>query len=243
MKIPVYNASQPASLTNAILIYSDQSKPVFASLHNISNVGCDDKPNLQVMPGSPVSKDGLLTLLGGLSERFSTNTDLLPENILAFSLKHLLWWLPAGSRRVHFDCKELGKRSAVVPHPALIFAVMQGGWYVWAMKESVRPTLTTPICHSPYFNVDDSGRICTGSANVPDDISPSTIHNWEKAFFDSAFTHTNGKVKKVALKDGEYGFWKRMLDGEYKSFPTKLLVPHKSKLADVMIKIRNNTGN
>ena len=240
MKVHVQDGGVEARLTGAILLYSAAQRyssangVTFASMHEVANVGTDKKPNLQVMPGSPITKDGLIQALGKLAEEYLFDIELFPETLLSNSPKHLLWWKPAGNARVFFRCKELGQISAVVPHPALVFCIMNGRWSVHALAESKRPTLHSPLHRAPYFNVWDDGNICVGSAAVPDRPTPSSIPAWEKAFFESEFTHTNGHIRKVAHPRGEYAFWREMLDGVYTEFPVEMLVPANLALASLL---------
>lgn len=244
MNVTVNDGAVNAVLTHAILIYSGKQgysselNPVFASMHQVADVGTKAKPNTQILPGSPISRDGLMMALGSLADEYLYDVDLLPENLLGHSPKHMLWWRPAGHARVFFRNQELGKRSAVVPHPALVFMVAGNAWSVYALKDSVRPTLDTELCHAPYFNVYDNGKICIGSAAIPDKLTPSSIPGWESAFLESEFTHVNGGIKKVSHPRGEYAFWKEMLDGQYKAFPTEFLVPTGIKLTDLLKAVR-----
>lgn len=244
MNVNVNDGAVDAVLTHAILVYSGRQayssdmNPVFASMHQVANVGTKAKPNTQILPGTPISRDGLMMALGSLADEYLYDTDLLPETLLGHSPKHMLWWRPAGRARVFFRNAELGKRSAVVSHPALVFMVAGSEWSVYALKDSVRPTMDTDLCHAPYFNVYDSGKICIGSAAIPDKLTPSTISTWESAFLESEFTHVNGHIKKVSHPRGEYAFWKEMLDGKYETFPTEYLVGTGQKLSHLLKALR-----
>lgn len=240
MKINIYDGVEQAAVSKAILLYtrkgrfSSNDDVIFASLHEVADTGTKARPNVQIMPGSPITRSALLAALGSLSDEYLYETELVPESLLSQSPKHLTWWRPAGKKVVFFDCKELGKRSAIVPHPALVFHVSAKGWHVLAMKESVRPTLETPLFHSPYFNVYDDGKICVGSAAIPEKRAAGTIPEWESAFFESAFTHVNGRIRKVSHPRGEYAFWKEMLDGVFETFPTEMMVPLDMTLANLL---------
>jgi PRTRC genetic system protein B len=129
-----------------------------------------------------------------------------------------------------------------VPHPALLFAVVQGSWYVFALAKNERPNKTTELQFAPYFNVYDSGGICVGSARVPQGISSDSIPVWEAAFFESEFTHVNGNQRKASHPRGEYALWKELLDGVYRTFPVEYLVPTKRTLTGLMGAIRKKLG-
>lgn len=235
MTFKVESSNQPAVLANAILLYQSttrhQSSTTFASLHNVRNCGTVKRPDIKIMPGAPLTEEALKAVLQSLGKRQAISVDLLPETVLSHSPEHLVWWLPAAKRTVHFENNELGKRSAVVPHPPLLFSVCKGVWSVFALDNNLRPTKTSVLCYAPYFNVYDNGSICRGSAKTPAKVDPALINRWEAAFFDSAFTHINGKTVKVAHPDGEYAFWKAMLDGHYQEFPHDLLIATGGTLA------------
>lgn len=231
MKLSIVSDNTTVFLSKAILVYQEASRHMsylgstaFASIHEVSDTGTKAKPNVQIMPGTPISQEDLLKLMGSLADKYVSQAEILPASVLSFSPSHLVWWMPAGTRTVFFNNRELGKKSAVVPHPPLLFMVVQGQWSVFALNANVRPTAETVLFHAPYFNVFDTGSICAGSAVIPKQLSTTSIPIWEAAFFDSEFTHVNGHTKKIAHPDGEYAFWKAMLDGQYKEFPLDLLV-------------------
>jgi PRTRC genetic system protein B len=237
-------------LTNAILLYSvagnqDHSganNVAYAKLHEIKNCGTEARPNFQIAAGRPVTKEGVLGMFQDLAKKQTLNVDFLPENVLSISADHMVWWMPACERNVFFRTLELGTRSAKVPHPPLLFVVIRGGWSVWALPENRRPTIETALQHAPYFNVYDTGGICTGSAATPSGVAAAGIPQWESAFFDSEFTHINGSIKKASHPRGEYALWKELLDGEHKEFPMQYLVPFGSTVSKLMDGVRSRLG-
>lgn len=235
-----------AVATKAILLYEGeerfQRKTEYATIHDLANVGTKARPNVQIMPGSPISQESLIRSLGSLAEKYVLNAELLPENVLSFSPIHLVWWSPATKRRVFFKTKELGERTAIVPHPPLLHLVVKGSWYIFALKEDQRPTKETALHHAPYFNVYDDGKICVGTAQIPDQLTAALIPDWENAFFESAFTHINGQIKKASHPRGEYALWKELLDGVHESFPLEYLVPRNATLESAMAAIRRAIG-
>lgn len=236
-------------LSDAILIYKKVGRgkyhqsgeeAVYATLHDVSDVGTPTKPNVQIMAGTPLTQNSLIDLMGSISDKYTDNVELLPENVLSFSPRHLIWWMPSNNKSVFFMNKELGTRSANTPTPALLFIISAGKWYIFALKDNVRPNKDTILHHAPYFNVYDSGLICVGTASIPTTLSTTTIPEWECAFFNSEFTHANGNIRKVSYPDGEYSFWKKMLDGDYKTFPNELLVEANLTLGKAMASILNS---
>lgn len=239
MEFNLNSDAEKIVLKKSILLYGpadwdSKSKMSYASIHDVTDVGTPNVPDIQTLPGRPLSKEALLETLGEVAKQYEVEIDLLPANLLSISGSHLMWWLPAGKRAVYFDSDSIGKKSKVLPHPPLLFMVKERTWMVFALKANKRPSATTPLCHSSYFNVNDDGLICIGSTKLPDDFSPATISEWEKAFFQSKFTHQNGNGKKVSHPKGLYGFWKDFIEGDSGQFPTKKLVPQGMKLSDLL---------
>lgn len=240
----------PTVMSQAICLYTreDESRNspggdvVYATLHPVANFGTKARPNFQIAAGTPLTREGITAMFAVLAKQLTLNVDFLPENVLSISADHMVWWMPACERNVFFKNRELGTRGAKVPHPPLLFSVVKGSWYVFALNKNERPKLETALFHAPYFNVYDSSAICVGSAATPKGIAADAIPQWEAAFFDSEFTHTNGSVKKSSHPRGEYAMWKELLDGAYSTFPTEYLVPKGCNLDGLIQGIRKTLG-
>lgn len=233
------------NLTGALLLYSNsQSRDsvAYVTKHEVLDVGTAEAPNQQIMAGTAVTPEALIAMFEQLTKTHSLNTDILPGNVVSISAEHMVWWLPEGKRRVFFKCKELGQRWGILPHPPLLFMVVKDLWYVFALPKNERPTSETDLCHAPYFNVYDNHSICTGSASVPRKSTVSVIPEWEAGFFDSEFTHPNGRIRKASHPRGEYAMWKEMLDGVYVTFPMQYLVSAETTLGAVMVDLRKKLG-
>ena len=125
--------------------------------------------------------------------------------------------------------------QGVAPVPALIWLAERDSLYVFAVKDSERPTPETELFQAPFFNVWARGQICIGSAQRPSESSASDPKAWEAMFWSSRFTHPNFKEKN-RLIDGidPYEFWSQMLNDETPQFPLDRLVPLKLKVADLL---------
>lgn len=246
----LYTGETNIALSQAILVYTTEEKstslkePVglYATVHPVQNFGTAANPNFQIAAGRPLTREALLAMFEKLAKKHSLNTDIIPENVLSISADHMVWWMPAGERNVFFNNEELGKRAAKVPHPALMFAVAKGQWYIFALGKNERPNEKTVLQFAPYFNVYDNCAICSGSAKVPRRISAYATGEWENAFFDSEFTHINGKEKKATHPRGEYAMWKELLDGVYTTFPVEFLTPTQFTLTTFMGAVRRSLG-
>jgi PRTRC genetic system protein B len=114
-----------------------------------------------------MTQQAVIQVLQDLAEQSIATTDILTDKVLSISQRHIVWYLPAGKRRIFIDTKTNGRQSAIVPHPTLIFAVVDGGWSIFAVAKPGRPNQDTLIYHAPFLNVYDNGLICTGSAKTP----------------------------------------------------------------------------
>lgn len=219
--------AQPMTLASAILIYKggrtfDNSERVHATLHDVAHV---DGGTPALLPGVTADKPAIAKLLARLGESLSF-TGFIPHRLLFVGPDALVWWTEPGLRQVWFQGGKVGTRSAVTPHPGLVFAVAGGRWYVWAVKGKQRPDVQVELFRAPYFNVWENGKICEGNVELPRSFGIETIDGYEQAFFSSNFTHANvhGKGKLTTHRGGPTGLWKALLDGKYKTFPTATLV-------------------
>lgn len=223
-------------LAKAILIYRGSGpQDIFASIHDIQM----DGPKASILAGCPATRHAVRKLSRELSGADS-QPQFIPEEALYQDEETLIWWTRPCTRHVMFDTGEarIGSRGEAVPHPGLVFKVAGGSWHVWAVADTCRPTLTTPLFQAPYFNIATDGAICAGNVDLPRQVSYSTIGAWEDAFFRSTFTHTNNRTgeRLVNFPDGAYAFWRAMLDQTYASFPADVLVPTSQQLSDLLPK-------
>lgn len=167
----------------------------------------DINENGEVSQGKPLLQEtiqGIVDTLFDERKNMAKFTGMLPENLLLFSLLpggryKALWFRPAEERVVHFsDGLNIPTGKANVP--AMLYHVDAGHLSVFALKSNKRPIEKTRLCFAPFFNVNDAGSVCLGSANVkkPKDSSyQSTLKYWEDLFWLSEFTHVNGNDKKT----------------------------------------------
>lgn len=224
-------------LSRAMLLYEGDGRS-FATVHGIFT---DHRGDQKIGEGSPVN----IAMLATLTEKLGRNTAIggyIPAHILSVGLDSLVWWVKPAPRRVFFKTNEkiIGERSAVVPHPGLVFGInSSGAWSVCAVEGNDRPLEDTPLFQAPYFNVWEGGNICRGTVDVPKSISAGDTAQWEECFFSSNFVHPNvhTPMRLLNRKSGPYQFWKSMLDGKHKTFPKKALVPTGGTLKDFIKKI------
>lgn len=227
-KVITGNVGSAVRLTSAFLVYEGSNGACYATAHAVDRDAGGAKAVIGA--GRPVARGELLKALRALEDNSGAATAFLPATVLGLSNRAVTWWCPPALRRVFFESKELGNRSAVVPHPGLVFQASNDGFRVFSVKDAQRPGPDSPLFEPPYFNTWDNGLICIGTARVPSRIDVDSIAGWESGFFDSAFTHPNSGGKRIAYRNGEFAFWRDMLDGAFKAFPLEALVPTKGSV-------------
>ena len=75
------------------------------------------------------------------------------------------------------------------PHPALLFVVCSGGYFVRALHENRRPDLDTRLAAARFWNTDHNGAVCAGTMRSPKSLTVASIPAWQQGFFQSEFTH------------------------------------------------------
>jgi PRTRC genetic system protein B len=206
-------------LHDALLVYGDRQRS-FITRHQVT-LPKDAAPTLG--PAQPLTigfLESLVRSLGG-----GTKAEVLPENVLAKSDRMIAWWTPSCRRQMFYENAE-GKAAKlngrVFPQPALVWRVSNVALKIRALAVNRRPTAETTLAVAPYWNLSDDGRVCTGSMRCPDSASVSSIPAWERAFYESAFTHANvGRLTRHPK--GFEGLWTELAD-KRKAFPVKTLV-------------------
>ncbi|MFM0144969.1 PRTRC system protein B [Paraburkholderia sp. RL18-085-BIA-A] len=231
--VSIGQTGHDVALSSALLLYKAENGSHYATVHPVTAEHKTGRPIIGA--GRPLDRRTLIDALMQLDRNAAPKADFLPATVLGVTSAAVTWWCPPSARRVFFRCSELGERSAIVPHPGLVFQAGADGFRVFALKGDGRPDASTPLFEPPYFNTWDKGKICIGSANVPRRIEVSAIAGWEEGFFTSAFTHPNHGSKRVEYENGFYAFWKDMLDGKFEAFPLDVLVPMKGVTAGKLV--------
>lgn len=237
------------SLQRAVLVYlagpdmANRETRAYATVHAVSH----GKKGLQLEVGVPATREACADIARALGAT-STLGGFVPQNLLYLGAQSLIWWRPPGPARIFFDTTKdaagdqtddktgaalIGKRSGVVMHPGLVFAVASGRWFVYAVSDTGRPDPGTALLRAPYFNVWEAGEICSGNVRLPEVLSAHALGTYEKAFFESEFTHPNvrGKEKLTGHFGGPYRFWAGMLKRPHElGFPVETLMPLKITL-------------
>jgi len=212
-------------LREALLIYRSTGHrnwdrgSSFVTHHMIT---ADNGTRPELGAAKPLTDGFLRSLVRSLGAMVAA--EFFPENILARTEQMVTWWTPAQSRTMFFENTEeiLSDLSGkTFPQPPLIWCTQDGGLWVRALKENKRPDPDTKLCFAPYWNLSESGDVCLGSMKAPGIATISAISQWEKGFYESAFTH--GNVGRIVRHPGGFeGLWRELVEQE--TFPVENLV-------------------
>jgi PRTRC genetic system protein B len=220
--------NQTFRLKQAVLLYQEGSR-AFATLHEVRSQP-DGPPYL--CAGQSVTAGFLQTLARGLGANMAA--EVLPENVLARTPESITWWSQAQPRLMFFgeaNAETRGLTAKTFPHPPLVFRIHGRELFVRALGENRRPRRDTRLRNAPYWNTDAQGRVCLGSMRVPEEVSVNAITKWERAYFESEFTHPSGAVRLTTHPGGFVGLWSG-LAGRKCVFPVKFLADSKQTLQE-----------
>ncbi len=165
--------------------------------------------------------------------------EVLPECVLVWNSDLVVWWSRRCTRRMFFRNSSeapIGLSGAEFPQPPLLWCASGHELTVRALSMNRRPTADTPLMIAPYWNVDgDTGRVCLGSMKVPELVGVAALARWEKAFFESEFTHQTGVKRLVQGPKGYFDVWEQVRSSP-RAFPSKCLVPANETLSDLILR-------
>lgn len=162
-------------------------------------------------------------------------TEILPESVLARTAETIAWWTPAMVRTMFFaahDADAYKLNGQRFPQPPLVWRVTGKDLWVRALRANHRPVASTQLMVAPYWNVDgETGWTCQGSMRSPDEPGVASIPLWERAFFQSEFTHHTGTRRLTSHFGGFLGLWRSLARGR-RTFPVKHLTSAKETLQE-----------
>ncbi len=215
-------------LLGTVLVY--RGSRCFATWHSAKE---SDNGAPCLGEAQPLTLDFVKVLSQGLNVQM--DTEILPENVLVRTADTLVWWTQETSRAMFFR----GIDESVAPlsgkrfqHPPLVWKVSGQELWVRATKGNARPAADTQLFVAPYWNVNgEDGLTCQGSMRSPEDAGVGSIPQWERAFFQSEFTHATGVRPLTNHPGGFVGLWTSLADST-KAFPANRLVPAKQTLLE-----------
>lgn len=215
-------------LGQAILLY-EGGDATMATIHPVLREGGGPP---QILAGSCLTRETLHELLRSVAKTPQQRV-LFPPRLLVYEPGSMAWWSPRGRRPIFFKTRDKAFNQAMqgktAVHPALLFLARPGQLHAFALAESEHPTGETPLYRAPYFNLYDSGAMCSGNVILPRAVSPNDLPIWEKAFYETSFTHNNYHSGKICLHpEGHDGLWESQARRGCKTFPAEWLYPLKT---------------
>lgn len=221
-------------LERALLIYSDGEDQAVCTVHQIArDKRQKDRPVL--LAGRPVERKDIIEFAAQLSgAKQSVKHHILPFNLLVASVDLLMWHLPSQRRRIYVQTSDKTFNADVngreVLHPALLFVAKEAAGhrdlFIWALDSDSRPTEATKLFRAPYYNIYDTAHLCEGTYKLPGNLDSGGIPQWESAFFDTHFSHTNVDQRKLTNHPhGHNALWREMAKTRRKLFDAKYLKP------------------
>lgn len=117
----------------------------------------------------------------------------------------------------------------------IVWMQMENSLFLWAFKGQERPNQDTKLFQAPLFNVWGRGQVCWGSSARVSNDQVGDPKAWEKAFFESAFSHPNFTEKnRLTRRTDPVKFWQRMLKTPMETFPETELVALDLKVGDLL---------
>jgi PRTRC genetic system protein B len=221
-------------LREALLIYHG-NQTTFITKHEVT---AQENTAPTLGPAQPLTVafvESLVHSLGGGSA-----AEVFPENILAKSDRMIAWWTPAQRRQMfyqHSEEKAAGLNGYIFPQPPLVWRVRDGQLKIRALTENKRPEAKSNLAVAPYWNLSDCGTVCTGSMRRPQNASVAAMCEWERGFYESAFTHANaGRLTRHG--GGFEGLWSGLI-GKRRLFPLETLIVLPQTLAQFVREERN----
>lgn len=210
-----FGMNQDFALAKILLIYSSGHR-AFATLHDPKSSPDGGPPYLD--EGRPLTMEFLKEL--GRQLGASLPKEILPASVLVRTVDMLVWWTPRQKRLMFYGDASDGRalNGKTFPVPPLVFKVCGSELSLRALASAARPSASTRLMIAPFWNTDSRGAVCQGSMRAPARLTLEAISQWERAFFESEFTHAGLGAKLTKHPQGFLGLWNELADaGEFPS--------------------------
>lgn len=231
------------SPVQAVFLYQEENRSghsnrTFATIHPVLVAN----GQAVMKAGRPANTADLKDLVNSLLSRGETSQASMQWNesmVLAQGLGRTIWYTPPQVRTLHFKCSQHVKPhfdgAGRCPLPGLVWMQMENSLFLWAFKGQERPNQDTKLFQAPLFNVWGRGQVCWGSSARVSNDQVGDPKAWEKAFFESAFSHPNFTEKnRLTRRTDPVKFWQRMLKTPMETFPETELVALDLKVGDLL---------
>ncbi len=181
--------SQPKPELAIVLYGRGQSVSEYATIHNVSNnrLGLGRLTDIRNVRSTITKRANKVSKAA--EQESVKSLQMIPSNVLINHSKLVVWHTPAKRQSMWFS--KSGEKAFNVKWPSLVWAVSSKGLYVFAKATDARPNEATRLYHAPLMNINTSGFLCQGGAQLPDERSLDTLSQIESTLTDSYFTHLN----------------------------------------------------
>lgn len=219
-------------LRRSLLLYEDRSGAALATVHEVRQKDGKGKGHgrAEIGAGRPLTSEALAELVKDLSGQ-PQRREILPGHLLYADAGRVLWYRRAERRPVffhtgrrEFDAATNGKNALF---PPLLFLAKPGNLWVWALRQDGRPDADTPVYRAPFLNIYEDGHMCAGTSKLPLAVGYD-VKLFEKAFFETTFTHSNYRDHLTAHPGGHDGLWTALVDPELRQWDPAWLLPVKN---------------
>jgi len=182
-----------------------------------------------------VALSELLQATQELKNNFLQCRGVVPSKLIYVNTQHngyAIWHTPPQEVSLFFT-DSLGIPSGKAKIPAMLWKATKESVQVFAIKGKAKPTVKTPICYAPFFNLSQDGRVCMGTVNINIDRQTCLedfMALWESYFFNSYFTHTLGNHRHC--KSNIVELWKEQ--ATWRDFPQDELIKNGRTLKDLI---------
>lgn len=213
--------------------YSSEPSALHTAVHEIKEI--NGHPTL--MPGRLMNESDLAAMCTGMNVQ-NALPQWLDDHIVAKGPDRMIWYTPPGLRSMFFETSAHVQPAitgnATLAVPGLVWMRWGKSLYVYATKSTGRPERETQLHQAPFFNVWSRGKVCIGSAEVPDMDRFDDPVAWEQMFFGSRFTHPNFTEKDRLIKGDPTVFWASQFKKPSKAFPLSKLAEFPLTVADLL---------
>lgn len=234
------NSAHTLSPLFAVAFYKGSDGSVLSTYHPVSNFG-------ELMAGQFVSHQQLTKeLLTVVGEPHSDENGWVDKRILFENRNLIVWHSKARKSPMWFrlDNSQV-KLNAHWPHLVFSYNKAKQAMNVFATLRA-NPKQDTKLYHAPICNTSSTGRVCQGTATLPNYDGETTsrfLTLCEATIYDSLFTHVNHRQTFNANKTrGEHnsvetgthvGIWQKLC-AERRAPKASDLAPIDLRLADLV---------
>lgn len=160
---------------------------------------------------------------------------IIPPNVLKFSSKSksIIWYSEEQVRTLMYKkVSNIKIPTGKYRVPAMLWKLDGNTLQVYALNSTEKISEKTKLHYAPFFNVNDQGTVCMGSAHFDNDYLDYDliIKDAEVKFFNSYFTHSQNSF--LLKKTNFIKYCNQVVDKNI--FDNKLLIPNGKTIKNLL---------